>query len=74
MITRSLVYALSANIPQNVFCGTLIPPEHLHASQGEKKKSFLNQIALENAGLKIDEVVCFTEGHLIAFNKQHINV
>lgn len=58
-----------------MFCGTLISPEYLHPSQGEKKKkSFLNKIALENAGLKMDEVICFTEGHLIAFNKQHINV
>lgn len=60
--------------PKMCSVGHSFPQNTCTLRKGKKKKSFLNQIALENAGLKIDEVVCFTEGHLIAFNKQHINV
>lgn len=68
---RSPFYALATSIPQNVFCGTLIPQNTYTC---HKKKRFLSQIALENAGLKMDKVVCLTTGLPIAFNKLHINV
>lgn len=68
---RSLFYALPASISQNVFCGTLIPQ---NTCTCHKKERFLSQIALENAGLKMDKVVCLTAGLLITFNKLRINV
>lgn len=71
IIMRSPFYALSASIFQNMFRGTLLP-QNTHMCH--KKKRFRSQIALENAGLKMYKVVCFTAGRLTDFTKLHINL